>query len=231
VRIVRVLLMVFALPVGEVGLAGLFGFARFTPAWAAAQRVPGSGGNGKPGDVPKSGPEPGSAEPSGNSATLPRVSAGQILISTPASRDPSLAQTVILIIQSSPEGIVGLVLNRPSDVPVSHLFSAAKPPATPVFRGGPIETGARGLLRSRQPQPDLVSVAPGVYYISGAERLKSFAERGLDANNFRIYAGYAGWSQAQMRSELGRRLWRLRRATPEIVFHPDPRTLWNRFAP
>ncbi|MXX63582.1 MAG: hypothetical protein F4Z36_00625, partial [Acidimicrobiia bacterium] len=40
--------------------------------------------------------------------------AGQLLVAMPGMLDPNFARTVVLMIEHSQEGAVGLVLNRPS---------------------------------------------------------------------------------------------------------------------
>jgi hypothetical protein len=40
---------------------------------------------------------------------------GQILVATEKSRDPDLARSVILLIYSDPNGLMGLILNRPQE--------------------------------------------------------------------------------------------------------------------
>ena len=39
----------------------------------------------------------------------------QLLVATPALGDPNFDRTVVLMLEHTPEGAVGLVLNRPSD--------------------------------------------------------------------------------------------------------------------
>ena len=44
----------------------------------------------------------------------------------------------------------------------------------------------------------------------------------------RVFAGYAGWGPGQLESELRRKSWVVCPATLEIVFDPDPTSLWSR---
>jgi len=132
-------------------------------------------------------------------------SAGRILVATEKSHDPDLSHSVVLLIRSDRDGAIGLILNHPTK--------------TETYFGGPIPLGVRALIRSgTQPdQSDLV--IPGVWLTSQIEKRTGV---------FRIYAGYVGWSAEQLADEISRGLWRMIPAKAEIVFDPNPATLWSR---
>ena len=50
--------------------------------------------------------------------------AGEILVSTEKSTDPDFAKAVLLLVHSDERGAIGLILNRPTDVPLSRVFPA-----------------------------------------------------------------------------------------------------------
>ena len=70
--------------------------------------------------------------------------AGRLLVAVPGMLDPNFARTVVLMIEHSPEGAVGVVLNRPTQADLlDHLpawWSAAVNPRV-VFVGGPVGEG------------------------------------------------------------------------------------------
>ena len=56
--------------------------------------------------------------------------------------DPNFAETVVLLVHYDDEGVVGLILNRRTDVPLSRVLEglkAAKDRSDPVYLGGPVE--------------------------------------------------------------------------------------------
>ena len=56
--------------------------------------------------------------------------------------DPNFAETVILLVHYDEEGVVGLILNRRTDVPLSRVLKgikAAKDRSDLVYLGGPVE--------------------------------------------------------------------------------------------
>jgi putative transcriptional regulator len=129
--------------------------------------------------------------------------AGQILIATAKSRDPELAKTVVLLVHAGPEGVMGLILNKP----LSKDYS-----------GGPLAIGTRSLLRARQRPKDGALIFGDVYLLPGAEK------------GARLYHGYVGWSEEQLASEIAAGLWTAHAPDAALAFDPHPETLWNRLA-
>src|SRR5512140_3117797 len=69
------------------------------------------------------------------------------LIAMPGMEDESFARSVVYLCEHSPRGALGLVINKPSDIDLRHLFDKVELPLgradlarTPVFQGGPVQT-------------------------------------------------------------------------------------------
>ena len=52
---------------------------------------------------------------------------GRLLVATPLIGDPHFERTVVLLLAHSPAGAYGVVLNRPTDVPVAEVAPGAGP--------------------------------------------------------------------------------------------------------
>ncbi len=174
--------------------------------------------------------------------------AGKLLVATRKMRDADFAQAVILLVHSDAQGVIGLIVNRPTEVPLAHLFPNLKDtPAgrAPVYLGGLVAQGARGLVLSAAKNPpktnpekapdktpgktkDAVPVFGRVSVISDATALEKMALSGARPDVFRVYAGYTGWTAEQLRAELKFGYWTIATATESIVFDPHPDTLWPR---
>src|SRR5450432_4928467 len=67
---------------------------------------------------------------------------GRLLVATPMLGDPNFRRTVILIVEDDPEGgTLGVVLNRPTEVPVGQVLEPWTDLVTGpsvVFKGGPV---------------------------------------------------------------------------------------------
>jgi putative transcriptional regulator len=157
--------------------------------------------------------------------------AGRLLVAEPMLDDPNFDRTVILMVEHSDEGALGLVLNRPTDVDVVEALPAwrslvADPPV--LFVGGPVE-GQSGWCLAR--------LRPGVHqsgFVSILGHL-GLLELDLDPAELagpvlaaRIYAGYSGWGPGQLEQELAEGTWFVLDADPADPFLPDGEQLWQR---
>ena len=67
---------------------------------------------------------------------------GIFLVASPGLRDPNFRQTVILLCKHGPEGALGVVVNRPTEINITEVL-----PQVPilegqhhrVFSGGPVQ--------------------------------------------------------------------------------------------
>src|SRR5271154_3813645 len=67
---------------------------------------------------------------------------GQLLAATPLLGDANFRRTIVLIVEDDPgEGTLGVVLNRPSDIPVQQVLEPWTELVTGpsvLFQGGPV---------------------------------------------------------------------------------------------
>ena len=154
-----------------------------------------------------------------------------LLVATPALLDPNFADTVVLLLDVDDNGALGVVLNRPSAVPVGEVLAdwgevVAEPGV--LVHGGPVSTEgalAVGLLR----QPDDAPVGfREVYGQLGIVDLDTPVEL-VDGTleGMRIFAGYAGWGAEQLVGEIEEGSWYVVPAQPADAFRGDTDYLWR----
>jgi putative transcriptional regulator len=163
---------------------------------------------------------------------------GQFLIAAKHLRDSNFFKTVVLLLEHNQQGAMGLVINRPSSVPVSQVLAEHfELPETGevVYMGGPVEPGSLFILHNTFAggDSDCVSSPPpveGVFVGCSKELFQSVVQavsEGDEATRFRIFSGCAGWAPKQLESEIGRGDWLIAPASPEYVFHKDPYAVWD----
>src|SRR5215213_8730661 len=90
---------------------------------------------------------------------VPGCHRGRLLVATPPLGDPNFDRSVVLLLEHTEEGAVGVVLNRPGARRVADIVpgwaTLAAAPAV-VFQGGPVEPGAIIGLGRRAPDGDTV---------------------------------------------------------------------------
>lgn len=161
-----------------------------------------------------------------------RLGVGKILVASRRLGDPNFAQTVILLVQYDAGGVVGLILNHRSDLPVSQVlgeYTAAKDRSDPVYFGGPVDSQQiRALRKSSARIEGATPICDGVYQIATKAQLEQTLTDKAAASAFHVYLGYAGWHADQLRMEIELGAWFVFPGDAGIIFNSDPDTLWPR---
>ncbi len=148
-----------------------------------------------------------------------------LLVATPTLMDPNFIASVVLLLESDADGALGVILNRPSTLPVAGVLSQwADFVADPgvLFQGGPVaKDGALGLgtlvesgeepLGFRRVESDL-----GILDLDTPVDLMAGAVRSV-----RIFVGYAGWDHDQLLGEIAEGSWYLLPGDPRDAFRAD----------
>jgi putative transcriptional regulator len=156
---------------------------------------------------------------------------GVFLVSAEQLIDPNFAQTVVILLEYSAEGAMGLVVNRPTEVRLSEVFPDIRLRSRKrdrLFVGGPVRMEQILLLvRSKEKPADSFPVLENVYVCSSVEELERIAKNGSPDEDFRTFAGYAGWAPGQLDAEVMRGDWYIMKADAEGIFSPEPEELWQ----
>ena len=153
---------------------------------------------------------------------------GQLLIAHPRLLDPNFRRTVVLIVEHTEEGAMGLVLNRRSLVPVAKAapeLTALVDPVEPVHVGGPVAPEGLMVLAEFEDPSDAALVVFGDFGLVGATE-----EHGATAGatrRARVFAGHAGWGPGQLDAELEVDGWIVEPPEPEEILTEDPEALWS----
>lgn len=154
---------------------------------------------------------------------------GKLLVASRGLGDPNFAETVILLVHYDEKGVVGLVLNRRTDVPLSRVLDlkAAKDRSDPIYIGGPVGLSAVfALLQSTANVAKAESIFAGVYLISDKDLFEQTLSTRPDPGVFHVFLGYAGWTQDQLRTEVQLGGWFIFPADAATVFNSAPDSLW-----
>jgi putative AlgH/UPF0301 family transcriptional regulator len=155
---------------------------------------------------------------------------GKLLVASRSLGDPNFAKTVILLVHSDDQGIVGLILNRQTNLPLSRVLEGipgAKDRSDLAYLGGPVEVpGVLALLQSPAKVEGAVQIFTGVYLISTKTLLEKTLAARPDPQVLHVYLGYAGWSSDQLRKEVELGAWFILPADASAVFNSDPGSLW-----
>jgi putative transcriptional regulator len=158
------------------------------------------------------------------------LAAGKVLVASRNLGDPHFAKTVILLVRYDAQGVLGLVLNHRTDIPLSRALEslkAAKDRSDPVYLGGPLETPAVFALYQSPAKPEGAEhIFGGVYLINSKPLFEQTVSSQPKPDVFHVYLGYAGWTQDQLRQEVELGAWFIFPAEAGTVFNADPEALW-----
>ncbi|WP_442771854.1 YqgE/AlgH family protein [Paenirhodobacter enshiensis] len=174
---------------------------------------------------------------------------GKLLIAMPGMPDPRFEHAVVLVCAHSPEGAMGLIVNKPLPQPALgelmgqigiHMTASdrgerASAGSAPILFGGPVETGRGFVLHSRDwPSARRDAGAGGMMQIS--EQVAMTATRdilediaaGEGPRLAQFALGYAGWGPGQLEGEIAANGWLVAEADDTLALDPDYATKWQR---
>ncbi|HIO66244.1 MAG TPA: YqgE/AlgH family protein [Planctomycetes bacterium] len=159
------------------------------------------------------------------------IEAGDLLIATPMLRDPNFHRTVILICDHDQEGSFGLVINRPTQIPVDRVLEEMDAEGTSnscVQFGGPVESDkvfalCHGHGHSQQDR----EVGSGIFLPEdlhrSIERIRSGSE---SVDHYLFFLGYSGWGAGQLEQEVREQSWVLSKRARAGLLQTPADQMW-----
>lgn len=149
----------------------------------------------------------------------------------PQLTDPNFVKTVVLLCEHSADGALGLVVNRPSEVPAAEAVDFEPPIATPndmpLHLGGPVEPNRGWILTGTPPEVEHKSLGGGLYLATSPDFLRqALSSRPLPRRTL-VLAGYAGWGPGQLDSELEASAWLIAPLELDLIFEIPSAVSWE----
>jgi putative transcriptional regulator len=152
---------------------------------------------------------------------------GQLLIASPLLLDPNFVKTVVLLIQHSHQGALGVILNRPTSKKVKELWKevggAPCKSEENVCLGGPV-SGPLIAVHTNQFFAEM-EILPGVFFAAKRQHLDGLVLQQDDL--LKVFFGHAGWGPGQLDNEIQAGGWLILPATTECIFYRGD-DLWER---
>jgi putative transcriptional regulator len=160
------------------------------------------------------------------------------LIAMPGLEDETFARSVIYLCEHSTRGAMGLIINKPADISMRHLFDKVDLPLrredlfqTPVSQGGPMQTERGFVLHdpvvmapSEGSEGSDASVyastlvVPGGLEMTTSRDVLEALSSGAGPRRVLITLGYASWGEGQLESELSENTWLTVPASVDVIF-------------
>jgi putative transcriptional regulator len=164
-----------------------------------------------------------------SSASSPINLTNQFLIAMPGMVDGNFAGTVVYMCEHNDKGAMGLVINRPIDINLRHLFEKVDLPlergdlaGRPVHLGGPVQTERGFVLHERLDDEgghynSTLKIEGGLEMTTSRDVLEALSS-GAGPRKVFITLGYSGWTAGQLEEEISRNGWLNVDADPQIIF-------------
>lgn len=146
--------------------------------------------------------------------------------------DPMFAQTVILMLPpTTPPLIAGLIINKPTEIPVLKVFPDAQLPkneSTIAYFGGPVDPSDPALLlRDLQPTANAPRLFDDIYISTRPDVIGQLLKNPGSATDLRLILGRAQWSLDQLHAEIAEGSWYVLPADADMVFSQKPDQVWR----
>ena len=158
--------------------------------------------------------------------------ANQFLIAMPGMVDPNFARSVIYLFEHTDRGAMGLVINRPTEVNLAHLFEKIELKLEiaplldqPVYFGGPVQVERGFVLHESNVGLSYSSslIIPGGLTMTTSKDVLEAVACGNGPRKFLMTLGYAGWGAGQLEEEIILNGWMnvplAREQMSEIIFN------------
>ena len=148
--------------------------------------------------------------------------------------DPRFERTVILIVEHSPGGAMGLVINKPiGEQPLASVLEALGQKdgdvtgSVRVFSGGPVQPEVGFVVHSPDyRRPETVAITDHLSITSSIAILHDIGDKRGPAKVL-VAFGYAGWGPDQLEHEIEEHAWGTAVADPTLVFDEDRDNVWD----
>jgi putative transcriptional regulator len=154
--------------------------------------------------------------------------ANHFLIAMPAMQDPVFGGTVVYVCEHNENGVLGVVINKPTDMTMEVLFDRidlklAAGSDTPIINepimfGGPVQDDRGFVLQTPGAHySSSLTVTDEIAFTTSIDVLEAVA-KGDGPERMLVSIGYSGWSPGQLEDEIGRNGWLTVGASADILF-------------
>ncbi len=158
-----------------------------------------------------------------------KAKAGRLLLSEPFMQDPYFKRSVVFLTEHNEKGSFGLILNKPIPMYLNEAVEDAPVFDSRLGLGGPVQNETLHYLHQKGDLiPNSVEVIEGVYWGGDFETIKKMMlSDELQPNDIRLFVGYAGWDEGQLKKEMDTQSWIVGKADKKLLFNEEPESLWS----
>jgi putative transcriptional regulator len=161
--------------------------------------------------------------------------ANHFLIAMPALEDPNFSRTVTLICQHTPEGALGIVVNRLTNLSLGDVLEQLQLPSNgvhrrdmPILFGGPVQIERGFILHEPLGAWDSTMAVDDALSLTTSRDILQALARNEGPARCLMALGYAGWAAGQLEREMVENAWLSVPASHELLFDVPIEDRWQR---
>lgn len=154
---------------------------------------------------------------------------GQLLIAHPLLNDGFFNRSVVYLTDHGPEGAVGFNLNFKTQFFLRDVRPQVKNGNFAIYEGGPVARNQLFFLHTLGNNvSDATKVSNNLYVGGDFNELMHLIEHGkVKSQDVRFFAGYSGWGENQLETEIKNKHWLLNIPYDNSFFSNNPDELWG----
>lgn len=156
-------------------------------------------------------------------------SRGKILISEPFLRDATFGRSVILLIDHTDEGSMGIVMNKQLPLFLNDIIMEFKYlDEIPLYKGGPVATDTLFYMHTLGDIPGAIPICKGLYLNGDFDQIKRYILQGNKVSeHIRFFLGYSGWESEQLNEEIKENTWLISEGGTSYLMKDNIKDMWR----
>lgn len=154
-----------------------------------------------------------------------------LLVAMPSLKDSYFEKTVILLCNYTEESAFGLVINKPSAIPIKEIIASdvqGKEALTaPLLMGGPVQQESLWAIHSSDFESETTSKVSASLGISAIHDVLHAILEQKGPQHYLLGCGYAGWGLGQLDREIEEGSWWLTALALEFVLELPYTERWE----
>lgn len=157
---------------------------------------------------------------------ITQLEPGNIIISKGFWNDEILQRSVIIVLEHSEQGSIGIILNKESNLQVNEALPGM-PVNNRLLYGGPVNTKMIAFIHQQKYLSRAMRITNEIYWGGNIYQLHSLLSRNeITENEINFYAGYVQWEPGKLEQEIADNQWWVEEIAISEILETQSYNLW-----